>query len=166
MAYILLADAKTRLATLCLSSELTAWTAASDGDRQILLDRAVVKLESLAFVGQRYETVEGGQEELFPRVDQLGAYDYDEDADAYVIPQAIKDAICLEAVAILAATASSDYDEVDDLQEHGVKSVRISGTGLQYEFRGSSTSDSREGFYSKRAWRLLERYLARDVCVI
>jgi len=99
-------------------------------------------------------------------VDQLGAYDYDEDADAYVIPQAIKDAICLEAVAILAATASSDYDEVDDLQEHGVKSVRISGTGLQYEFRGSSTSDSREGFYSKRAWRLLERYLARDVCVI
>jgi hypothetical protein len=117
-------------------------------------------------VGQRYETVEGGQEELFPRVDQLGAYDYDEDADAYVIPQAIKDAICLEAVAILAATASSDYDEVDDLQEHGVKSVRISGTGLQYEFRGSSTSDSREGFYSKRAWRLLERYLARDVMVI
>lgn len=163
MVYISLSDAETRIDSLLTSTEQTAWAAATDADKQIYIDRAVEKLESLAFLGEKYDY---DQDELFPRVDRSRYYDYDDVTETYVIPQAIKDAICLEAVAILDQATSSDYDEVDDLQEHGVKSVRISGTGLQYEFRGSSTSDSREGFYSKRAWRLLERYLARDVCVI
>ncbi|MGB3944527.1 MAG: DnaT-like ssDNA-binding protein [Methanothrix sp.] len=160
MPYIEADDADDRLGEICLSSELTAWTALDDGDKEILISRAVEKLESLSFRGSKYDM---DQEELFPRYDQYGYYDYTEE-DGCHIPQAILDAICLEAVAIVASSGGS-YAQIDTLQEHGVKSVRISGTGLQYEFTGSPSA-TRGGFVSERAWKLISRYLARDVMTI
>jgi|GEM_PF-2948822 hypothetical protein len=159
-----LADIDTRLAEILLSAELTTWAVATDQTKDILLGRAVEVIEGLPFTGSKYDPE---QTEAFPRVDAHGlAYDYDLDASAYVIPRAIYDAIALEAVAILGSVSSTQYDLVDDLQEHGVKSVRISGTGIQYEFTGTGKSAARGGMLSERAWQLVAKYLARDVMVI
>lgn len=159
-----LADIESRLAEILLATELTTWAAATDQTKDILLGRAVEVIEGLPFTGSKYDPE---QTEAFPRVDAHGlAYDYDLDASAYVIPRAIYDAIALEAVAILGSVSSTQYDLVDDLQEHGVKSVRISGTGIQYEFTGTGKSAARGGMLSERAWQLVAKYLARDVMVI
>jgi hypothetical protein len=151
-------DIKARLLEICLTAELTAWAASTDQTKDILLTRAVQKLESLQFRGEKYLYT---QDEQFPRVDRAGnVYDYID--DEYVIPQAIIDAIALEAVAILAKSSDS---EIEDLQERGVKSVRISGTGLQYEFSGNATA-KRGGFSSDRAYTLLKRYLATEAMAL
>ena len=147
-------DIEDRLLEICLAAELTAWAAATDQTKDILLARAVEVLDAQSFRGSKYDAE---QDELFPRSDS-------EDGE---IPQTIIDAICLEAVAILAtASASAKYAMIDEYQEHGVKSVRISGTGLQYDFSGVAKSDLRGGFLSTRAWALLKPYLARDVNAI
>jgi len=153
-----LADVDDRLAEILLSGDLTAWESATDQTKDILLTRAVEKLDSLAFVGSLYDE---DQDELFPRVDADGdGYNYDPDSSEYVVPPAIFDAMCLEAVAILARQSDSLHE---DLQVRGVKSVKISDVSYTYCSGGTS---ARGGFYSDRAWKLLERYLARDVCVI
>jgi len=155
-------DIETRLALICLSTELTAWDAATDPTKDILLTRAVEKLDNQCWRGQKYLRT---QDELFPRTDDVGSYDYDETTAEYEVPQQVIDAIALEAVAIL-ADSGGDYDDYKIARDAGAKSVQISGTGLQVELADKAPTDRRGGFLSDRAWRLLGRYLARDVCAL
>ena len=153
MSYIDLEEAEERIIELIISTDRTAWNDLEDDDKTALLNEAIGKLEALHFRGGRCSPE---FPDIFPRIDRYGGYDWIED-EGYVVPQAVKDALILEAVAILARGQDSG---LEDLQARGVKSV-CQGTGLQYEFSGAGGRINGE-FVSARAYNLLRQYLATE----
>ncbi|MCK9347285.1 MAG: hypothetical protein M0P40_09365 [Bacteroidales bacterium] len=138
----------------------TAWTGASSAEKEDALKYASKLVDSLPFVGKKYETDISSQPLQWPRLIKTrhGWVVADRDADDnVVVPQAIKDAVCEEILARLDTT----NDKRRALQEGGVTYFKLGE--LWEEYDGSLRGGGIEGtpLRSWTAYRLLEPYLAK-----
>lgn len=134
----------------------TAWTGASEADQDDALKYSSKLVDSLLFVGKKYDTDQALQ---WPRLIKVrGGWTVERDADDnVVVPQAIKDAVCEEILARLDTT----NDKRRALQEGGVTYFKLGE--LWEEYDGSLQGGGIKGtpLRSWTAYRLLEPYLAK-----
>lgn len=137
----------------------TAWTDASTAEKEDALKYASKLVDSLLFVGKKYETDISEQPLQWPRLIKVrGGWTVERDAEGDVcIPQAIKDAVCEEILARLDTT----NDKRRALQEGGVTYFKLGE--LWEEYDGSLQGGGIKGtpLRSWTAYRLLEPYLAK-----
>jgi len=138
----------------------SAWTGASSALKEDLLKYASKLVDSLPFVGKKYDTDLSTQPLQWPRLikTRQGWVVADRDADDnVVVPQAIKDAVCEEALARL----DTSNDQRRKLQEGGVTYFKLGE--LWEEYDGSLRGGGIKGtpLRSWTAYRLLEPYLAK-----
>jgi len=138
----------------------TAWSGASSADKEAALKYASKLVDSLPFVGKKYDTDLSTQPLQWPRLikTRQGWVVADRDADDnVVVPQAIKDAVCEEILARLDTT----NDKRRALQEGGVTYFKLGE--LWEEYDGSLQGGGIKGtpLRSWTAYRLLEPYLAK-----
>jgi len=138
----------------------SAWTGASSALKEDLLKYVSKLVDSLPFVGKKYDTDLSTQPLQWPRriKTRQGWVVADRDADDnVVVPQAIKDAVCEEIMARLDTT----NDKRRALQEGGVTYFKLGE--LWEEYDGSLRGGGIEGtpLRSWTAYRLLEPYLAK-----
>jgi hypothetical protein len=139
----------------------SAWTGATSAEKEDALKYASKLVDSLPFVGKKYETDISSQPLQWPRLIKTrhGWRIADLDADDnVVVPQAIKDAVCEEALAIIRAGDPDDSPRALAIAD-GVTSQRLAdGTSESYNL---SKSEARMGLLSPVAWRFLEPYITR-----
>lgn len=137
----------------------TAWTGASSADKEDALKYASKLVDSLPFVGKKYDTDISSQPLQWPRLIKVrGVWRVERDADDnVVVPQAIKDAVCEEILARL----DTSNDSRRSLQADGVKSFRLGDLSETYtgEMQGGGILGT--PLRSWTAYRLLEPYLAK-----
>jgi len=137
----------------------TAWTGASSAEKEDALKYASKLVDSLPFVGKKYDTDISSQPLQWPRLIKVrGGWTVERDAEGDVcIPQAIKDAVCEEILARLDTT----NDKRRALQEGGVTYFKLGE--LWEEYDGSLQGGGIKGtpLRSWTAYRLLEPYLAK-----
>jgi len=136
----------------------TAWTGASTADKEDALKYASKIVDSLPFVGKKYETDISEQPLQWPRlIKTRRGWVVERDADDnVVIPQAIKDAVCEEILARLSTVNAKRRQ----LQAGGVRSFKISEISETFDgsFKGGGVMGT--PLWSWTAYRLLEPYLA------
>ncbi len=136
-----------------------AWTGAGAGDKDDALKFSSKIVDSLLFIGKKYETDITIQPLQWPRLVKVrGGWrvaDLDSSGDA-VVPQAIKNAVFEEIIARLTTT----NDARRALQEGGVKSFKLSD--LSETFDSSMQGGGVRGtpLRSWEAYRFLEPYLS------
>ena len=137
----------------------SAWTGASTADKEAALKYASKLVDSLPFVGKKYETDISSQPLQWPRLIKVrGGWTVERDADDnVVVPQAIKDAVCEEILARLSPIDGKRHA----LQADGVKSFRLGDLSETYgdDLRGGGIKGT--PLISWTAYRLLEPYLAK-----
>jgi len=138
----------------------SAWTGATSAEKEDALKYASKLVDSLPFVGKKYETDISSQPLQWPRLikTRQGWVVADRDADDnVVVPQAIKDAVCEEILARL----DTSNDSRRSLQADGVKSFRLGDLSETYtgEMQGGGILGT--PLRSWTAYRLLEPYLAK-----
>lgn len=138
MAYITLAEATTYYASRLHTG---SWDDASDADKQKALDMATRAIDRMPIVGVK---TGDDQANAFPRYP-------DED-----VPQAVKDACCEEALALLERGNSQRRK----LQAEGVVSMSIGGLSETYAV------GSGRGLLSQEAKELLRPWLLGAVNII
>ena len=157
-AYISVQDASAWLA-----AHLTSYSAWTDNPSKqaVALEEASDHIDALPLKGVRY----GSQDREFPRFDPA-LYQANPDAlyltayDPSAVPQEVKDACCLEALAILEINLTSDRLERLKLQQQGVVSMDYGGTLESY----TPGADRRyNGLLSKQAYDLLRFWIAGAV---
>ncbi|MGB3943214.1 MAG: DnaT-like ssDNA-binding protein [Methanothrix sp.] len=137
----------------------TAWTGASSADKEDALKYASKIVDSLLFVGKKYETDISTQPLQWPRLIKTRQgwriADLDGDGNA-IIPWAVKYAVCEEILARLSTVNSKRRQ----LQAGGVKSFKISEISETFDgsFKGGGVMGT--PLWSWTAYRLLEPYLA------
>ena len=136
------------------------WTSATEAEKEDLLKYVSKLIDSLPFVGKKYETDISTQPLQWPRLvkTRRGWVISDLDADDNaVVPQAIKDAVCEEILARL----DTSNDERLALQAAGVKSFRLSDLSETFsnDFKGGGIRGT--PLKSWVACRFLEPYLAK-----
>lgn len=138
----------------------SAWTGASSAEKEDALKYSSKLVDSLPFVGKKYETDISSQPLQWPRLikTRQGWVVADRDADDNaVVPQAIKDAVAEEILARLSPTG----DERRALQASGVKSFRISDLSETFDPAMQGGGIKGTPLISWTAYRLLEPYLAK-----
>ncbi len=157
MSYISLADAKSWIAAHIRSTDRTGWDALSDAEKTIALQEAEDKIDDLPLRGRKYDIdVTAGvpdQPAEFPRIIDDTVVDWDDSAEEAIVPQDIKDAVCLEAVALC------QVSDRKALQREGVQSFSIGGK-LSETFRPDAGS---EALISDRARRIMRRYIGAEI---
>lgn len=151
--YISAADADTWCGLRLAGAALTA---ASEADQEAALRQAFERLERLLYEG---EPTDADQTAQWPRT---GVYDFHGTAlDDDVVPQCVKDAQCLEALALL------DWDALDagrstreDFQAQGVASVKLGDVTETY--RAGGVVDPLSVALCARARLVLGPYLRRS----
>lgn len=137
----------------------SAWTGASEADQEDALKYSSKLVDSLLFVGKKYDTDISSQPLQWPRLIKVrGGWRVERDADDnVVVPQAIKDAVCEEILARL----DTSNDSRRALQADGVKSFRLGDLSETYgdDLRGGGIKGT--PLISWTAYRLLEPYLAK-----
>jgi hypothetical protein len=138
----------------------SAWTDATEAEQEDALKYASKLVDSLPFVGKKYETDISSQPLQWPRLIKTRQgwriSDLDADGNA-VVPQAIKDAVCEEILARLSPTG----DERRALQASGVKSFRISDLSETFDPAMEGGGIKGTPLISWTAYRMLEPYLAK-----
>lgn len=151
MSYISLAEAETRIAAHIRSSERASWDTLLDADKTIALQEAEDAIDDLPLRGRKYDTnVTAGipdQPAEFPRIIDGVVLDWDDSTNQAIVPQDIKDAVCLEAVAL--AQWGSSWRRRN--QEQGVKQIQMGG--IQESYTGPSM------LLSLRARRIMRKYV-------
>lgn len=136
----------------------SAWTGASSADKEDLLKYVSKLVDSLPFVGKKYETDITEQPLQWPRlIKTRRGWVVERDADGnVVIPQAVKNAVCEEILERL----STVNDKRRSLQAGGVKSFRLSD--ISETFDGSMQGGGIKGtaLVSWTAYRFLQPYLS------
>jgi hypothetical protein len=140
--------------------DAVAWDALSGDEQDALLVYVSGLVDSLPFIGKKFEYDITTQPLQWPRLikTRRGWVVADRDADDIpVIPQAIKDAVCEEALARL----DTSNDQRRKLQEGGVTNFKLGE--LWEEYDGSLQGGGIKGtpLRSWAAYRLLEPYLAK-----
>lgn len=143
----------------------TTWAAASDADQTKALQMATAIIDNMAWQGHKLFST---QSRAFPRkydpVDSINPWGntYSEDPYGYIydsddVPQAVLDACCLVAQALLADAAAGSMSE-RVLQEKGVSS--FSQGKLSVSFVGGGGT-SYGGLLCREAYDLLSPYMQR-----
>ncbi len=126
-----------------------AWSDANDADKEKALLTACRHLERLRYwEGNRSAFTDPRQRLCFPRVIDTDI------AGAYVVPQAVKDAQCEEALALLSTGA--EHERRRALQASGVKSFAVDGLSESYD-----SGADRHVLLSAEARSLLSGYLSK-----
>lgn len=137
----------------------TAWTGASSAEKEDALKYSSKLVDSLLFVGRKYETDISEQPLQWPRLIRTRhgwrVADLDVDGNA-IIPWAVKYAVCEEILARLSTVNSKRRQ----LQAGGVKSFKISEISETFDgtFQGGGIKGT--PLWSWTAYRLLEPCLA------
>jgi len=137
----------------------TAWTGASSAEKEDALKFSSKLVDSLLFVGKKYETDISEQPLQWPRLIRTGhgwrVTDLDGDGNA-IIPWAVKYAVCEEILTRLSTVNAKRRQ----LQAGGVKSFKISEISETFDgsFKGGGVMGT--PLWSWTAYRLLEPYLA------
>jgi hypothetical protein len=151
---------------------MAAWDDANAYERSAALLMAARRVDSLRFRGIKYDEEQTMQ---FPRVMWgQGQTRYSEEHERYsamsnvagwigddVVPQAVKDAQCEEALAIV-ATADEDVDRIS-MQAQGVTAVRIGEFSESYGNVSGSSLSSSAIIRSSDALSFLKPWLAGTV---
>jgi hypothetical protein len=159
VSYLTVHAADIWITTHCLNAD--SWNSATDAQKQIALNQASDHIDALPLKGLRYFPM-ANQTREFPRFDP-GLYQANTDAlylSAYnpsVVPQEVKDACVLEALAILDRLGDADLPLRDKLQDTGVASVGFGGRSESYV---PGAKDLYHGLLSKRAYNLLKYWIA------
>lgn len=157
MSYITLSAAKAWVAAHVRSADRTSWDALTDSDKTIALQEAEDRIDDLPLRGRKYniEVTAGvpDQQAEFPRIIDDTVVNWDDSAEEAIVPQDIKDAVCLEAVALC------QVSDRKALQREGVQSFSIGGK-LSETFRPDAGS---EALISDRARRIMRRYIGAEV---
>ena len=149
-SYVSVADADAYIATR-KETEAGTWAALEDADVQKYLMQATADIDTLRFIGQKYNRLTHDESESdyqrleFPRDTQASEY----------IPEYVVRATCVQALYIYANSAK--YDEISKLQGQGVESI---------SFPGAATMQVKKGDYSQicpEAKRLLSRWITRAI---
>ena len=156
--YLSVADASSWLAAHV--SSRSAW--GSDASAQVTaLEEASDHIDALPLKGLRYFPLVTQSRE-FPRFDP-GLYQVNPDAlylsayDPSKVPQEVKDACCLEALAILDSASDSDLKLRKKLQDSGVSSVGFRGRNESYV---PGANQLYRGMFSKRAYDKIKYWVA------
>ena len=136
----------------------SAWTGASSALKEDLLKYVSKLVDSLPFVGKKYETDISAQPLQWPRlIKTRQGWKVERDADDNVcIPQAIKDAVCEEILARLDTT----NDKRRKLQEGGVRSFHVSDVSETFDASMKGGGIKGTPLVSWTAYRFLEPYLS------
>lgn len=152
----------TELATYFLDdSRATALLALGQALQVMYITRATKAIDAMPLRGTKHLT-DGTQALQFPR-QYREDYDMDEATGEAEVPQQVKDACCVEALAMYLEQAGGGSSRAA-LQEAGVQSYQIPGI-LSETFRPGASS-GRYGLRSADAYRLLSRYIARSVPIV
>jgi hypothetical protein len=137
----------------------TAWTGASSAEKEDALKYSSKLVDSLLFVGKKYETDISEQPLQWPRlIKTRRGWVVERDADGnVVVPQLIRDAVCEEILARLDTT----NDARRALQEGGVKSFHLSDLSETFDSSMQGGGILGTPLRSWTAYRLLEPYLAK-----
>lgn len=155
----------------------TAWTGTT---KAAALQQATAIIDSLPLRGERYEEAyiyNGVQKDInvdgltqileFPRAIDGVVCDWDAGTQLPIVPQAVKDACCLEALTLMELQASPDEKKRLDLQRQGVTSANYSGTSEQFVTNPSGgisgAGDRYHGLMSYEAYRLLRKYVGANL---
>ncbi len=149
MTYITLADAEIWIAARVKCADRVGWDALQDADQTIALQEAEDIIDDLPLRGEKYDNT-GVQAAEFPRI--IDGVICGDEYENIVVPQHVKDAVCLEAC----ARAQYGTGSRADLQKQGVQSFSIGKGQLQETFRPGA---GREVLMSDRARRILRRYM-------
>lgn len=152
-SYVALDTANTYMASRLFTD---TWNAADDDDRESALIMATRAIDRLTLVG-RPAVID--QTLAFPRTTRaLDGTDVDTDD----IPQAVTDATCEEALALL----DRGNNERRKLQSEGVTSFQIGTLSEAYATGQSGRSLVPRGLVSIEARELLSPYIARSVRIV
>ena len=124
------------------------WDGYSVVDRERALIQATQQIERLRLHGTAADTTTP-QALHFPR-----DTDYDSSGATYIIPEAIEDAVCEQAVWLLRQRDDPEMLNRQELQNQGVRTISIDGVGESYSGRLA------DGF-SASARHLLELFICR-----
>lgn len=137
----------------------SAWTGASSAAKEDALKYSSKLVDSLLFVGKKYETDISEQPLQWPRLIKTRhgwrIADLDGDGNA-IIPWAVKYAVCEEILARLSTVNSKRRQ----LQAGGVKSFKISEISETFADTLQGGGIKGTPLWSWTAYRLLEPYLA------
>lgn len=148
--------------------DISAWTAATSAQKAAALEEASDSIDGLMLKGWKYDP---DQAREFPRLPDVAARTRPDDSEIYYqsstlpdyseVPAEVEAACCLEALAILEATAAPDQKERRALQQQGVTSVHYSTTSETYA-PGAGAGVLR----SRRARQLLQGWIAGSVEIV
>lgn len=145
MAYITLEDADAWIAGHIRAADRTRWAVLEDADKTIALQEAEDVIDDLPLRGDKYDRT-GVQTAEFPRI--IDGVICGDESENVVIPQHVKDAVCLEAVALCQASNRRT------LQKEGVQNYSIGGKLSETFMPGAGS----EALVSERARRIMRRY--------
>jgi len=155
MSYITLSAAKAWISAHVRSSDRTSWDALTDTDKTIALQEAEDRIDDLPLRGRKYniEVTAGvpDQQAEFPRIIDGVTVSWNDNTNEAIVPQDIKDAVCLEAVAL--AQWGSSWRRKN--QEQGVTQISLGGVQESY----SSTSM----LLSPRAMQIMRKYIGAEI---
>ena len=145
-SYVTLAEAEAHFAERLHAD---AWGSAPDADKEKALLTACRRLEQPRYWdGNRPAFTDPRQRLCFPRVIDTDA------AGTFIIPQAVKEAQCEEALALLSRGA--EHERRRALQASGVKSFAVDGLSESYE-----SGADRQVLLSAEARSLLAGYVSK-----
>lgn len=148
--------------------DMAAWSGATLGQKSASLSEASDSIDGLMLKGWKYDPAQARE---FPRLPDVAARTRPDDSEIYYqsstlpdyseVPAEVEAACCLEALAILEATAAPDQKERRALQQQGVTSVHYSTTSETYA-PGAGAGVLR----SRRARQLLQGWIAGSVEIV
>lgn len=152
-SYITVAEADVYAAA---EVEASAWDALTDDQKAAAVIRATDELDAVRFQGRKYDADQGRQ---FPRVvdEQLrgdgsvetqSVWDFDDDENEAVVPDAVKKATFLQALSI----ADGSRDPRADDRHDGVSGQSAGGVSESYD------TDRPMRILCRRAHLLMKRY--------
>ena len=144
-----------------------ALKAAAAATQEWYCQEATRRIDQLTLRGQKYDTdIVAGvavQPLQFPRIIDGVTCDWNDSTDLPIVPDTVKRACLLEAIALYAENSSTAATKRAELQEQGVKSYTNGKLSETYGPRGGGNS---YGIQSPAAWRILSKYIARMVPIL
>jgi hypothetical protein len=108
-----------------------SWDDATAEDQAKALKMATSAIDRLRFRGQKYDIdITAGvpdQARAFPRTIDGVTLDWNDSSSKAIVPPAVKDACCLEALALLDYYSDPGGAVIEKLQQHGATSASIAG---------------------------------------
>ena len=137
-----------------------ALKAAAAATQEWYCQEATRRIDQLTLRGQKYDPDQALE---FPRIIDGVTCDWNDSTDLPIVPDTVKRACLLEAIAVYAENTSTAATKRAELQEQGVKSFSNGKLSETYGPRGGGNS---YGIRSPAAWRILSKYIARMVPIL